>query len=175
MSGSDGMATLHLMVGLPGSGKTTRARALAASTGAIRLTPDDWHTALYGNDMHHPDHDRIHDTIERLMWQLAEDLLKRDIDVILDFGFWSRAERDDFRDRARSLGVACRIDYAELSSDVLAERVRVRNASARQGVFVIGPDALAAWATLFEPPDADELALNPRADSRGGSNLGGTN
>ena len=34
------MATLHLMVGLPCSGKTTEARRLERELGALRLTPD---------------------------------------------------------------------------------------------------------------------------------------
>ncbi|WP_207224098.1 AAA family ATPase [Streptomyces albidoflavus] len=35
------MAELTLIVGHPGAGKTTRAKALAAATGAVRLTPDE--------------------------------------------------------------------------------------------------------------------------------------
>ena len=37
-----GPATLLLMVGLPGAGKTTRAKELAAAYRALRLTPDEW-------------------------------------------------------------------------------------------------------------------------------------
>lgn len=40
--------TLHLMVGLPGSGKTTRARRLAAELPAVHLATDRWHLALWG-------------------------------------------------------------------------------------------------------------------------------
>ena len=46
------MATLHLMVGLPGSGKTTEAKRIAAECGALRLTPDEWHFSLFGNDFY---------------------------------------------------------------------------------------------------------------------------
>ena len=42
------MATLHLMVGLPCSGKTTLARQLEQQYSALRPTPDEWHTALFG-------------------------------------------------------------------------------------------------------------------------------
>ncbi|MGE3273288.1 MAG: AAA family ATPase, partial [Chloroflexota bacterium] len=44
------MAKLHLMVGLPGSGKTTLARQLEAQYSALRLTPDEWHIRLFGQD-----------------------------------------------------------------------------------------------------------------------------
>ena len=39
---------LVLTVGLPGAGKTTVARRLAAELPAVRLTPDDWMKPLFG-------------------------------------------------------------------------------------------------------------------------------
>ena len=54
------MATLHIMVGLPCSGKTTRARALEAELPALRLTPDEWHLRLFGQDADAPEHDQRH-------------------------------------------------------------------------------------------------------------------
>ena len=41
--------TLHLIVGLSGSGKTTLARRLERELDALRLSPDEWIAALYGN------------------------------------------------------------------------------------------------------------------------------
>jgi hypothetical protein len=45
--------TLFLMVGLPGSGKTFRARELAEERGALRLTSDDWALAIFGQEDRH--------------------------------------------------------------------------------------------------------------------------
>ena len=42
------VATLVLIVGLPGAGKTTQAKELAAQHHAIRLTPDEWMIPLFG-------------------------------------------------------------------------------------------------------------------------------
>ena len=151
------MALLTLMVGLPGSGKTTRARALAAETGALRLTPDEWQTRLFADDMHHPDHDRRHDTVEAIMWEVAAHILARGGDVILDFGFWSRAERGDFAARARALGAECRVQFEDVPLAEPELRVLARNAGAAGGHFVIPVTALREWAGRFEPPDADEL------------------
>jgi predicted kinase len=44
------MTTLLLTVGLPGAGKTTRARQLATEFNALRLTPDEWMIPLFGDD-----------------------------------------------------------------------------------------------------------------------------
>ena len=45
------VATLVLMVGLPAAGKTTRAKELAATHRALRLTPDHWMIPLFGDPM----------------------------------------------------------------------------------------------------------------------------
>jgi predicted kinase len=42
------LATLHLVVGLPCSGKTKLARHLEQEVSALRLTPDEWHMRLFG-------------------------------------------------------------------------------------------------------------------------------
>jgi predicted kinase len=44
--GLEMMATLHLICGMAGAGKTTLARQLQADTGALRLRPDEWIEAL---------------------------------------------------------------------------------------------------------------------------------
>ena len=69
------MAVLHLMVGLPCSGKTTRARQLEKQTNALLLTTDVWHLRLYGSDVDTPEHDVRHAAIEKIMWDVAKRVL----------------------------------------------------------------------------------------------------
>ena len=151
------MTILHLMVGLPCSGKSTRARQLEAELGALRLTPDEWHITLFGNDTADPDHDRRHDAVEALMWRVASTVLARGVDVILDFGFWARAEREDFAARAAALGAETRIHFMDVSRDELLVRLERRNAEAPEHAFIITADELLGWMARFEPVTADEL------------------
>ena len=121
------MATLHLMVGLPGSGKTTEAKRLEAECSALRLSPDEWQFALFGNDVADPAHDERHSRVEELMWGVAEKVLRAGADVILDFGFWSKAERDIFRQKAAALGVGFKIHFMDVPLPVIWERLSLRN------------------------------------------------
>src|SRR3981081_328861 len=93
-------ARLVLLCGLPGSGKTTTARRVAAETGGVRFCPDDWMTAL---DIDLFD-EATRAKTEAVQWQLAQDLLAWGLRVIIEWGLWSRSERDVLRVRARALG-----------------------------------------------------------------------
>jgi predicted kinase len=159
------MTTLHLMVGLPGSGKTTLARRLEREHAALRLTVDEWHVRLFGADVHDDSdaaefaaHDARHQAIEALLREVAERVLVLGVDVILDFGFWTRSERDALRAWARALGADCRVHFTEASEALLLERIRARNAQLPPGTFHIPEAKLAEWMRLFEPPSPDELA-----------------
>lgn len=155
-------ATLHLMVGLPCSGKTTYAKQLEQELGAIRFTPDEWQLQLFGQDAEHPEHDDRHSKIEALQWKLAAQLLEKDIDVILDFGLWARAERDDFKARATVLGANTKIHFMDIAHDILLDRLEQRNKDVLDSneSFYIPKSMMKEWLPLFEAPTDDELALN---------------
>lgn len=147
------MAMLHVMVGLPGSGKTTRARQIAAATGALRLTPDDWHLRLFGPDLHDPAHTSRHDQLEDLQRELGFDLLARGVDVILDFGVWSRAERNDLRNRAAKLGAGVTLHPCDAGLETLFARIQ-----SRQDGFAVTRQMLQDWAQVYQPVTTAELS-----------------
>lgn len=151
------MATLHLMIGLPCSGKTTAARRLETELGALLLSPDAWHLRLFGNDIHEVGHNDHHATLESCMWEVAARVLSLGTDVILDFGCWARAERDALRRKANEIGAAFRLHYMDVSHAELFRRLAVRNARHDDATFVVPPEFLERYIAIFEPPEADEL------------------
>ena len=151
------MATLHLMVGLPCSGKTTLAKRLEHDLPALRLTPDEWQISLFGQDAEEPQHDARHSRIEALLWKIAERALQLGTDVILDFGFWAREEREDYRQRAQQLAADSEIHFLDVSEDELLKRLEARNAQPSQQSFLISPQAMQPWIAFFQKPTPDEL------------------
>ena len=151
------MATVHFMVGLPCSGKTTLARQLEQDHSALRLTPDEWHTRLFGYDVEENEHDARHFLIESMLWDIAARVLVLGVNVIIDFGFWARSEREDYRARAAQLGASSEIHFLNVAEEVLLERLAIRNAHLPQGAAYIPEAKLKEWITFFQPPTPDEL------------------
>ena len=94
------MATAHLIHGFLGVGKTTLARQLEHSIPAIRFSHDEWMTRLYGDD---PPVEHFAELYRRVCQQVEEvwpRCLELGLNVVLDFGFWTRQERDVVRARS---------------------------------------------------------------------------
>ena len=151
------MATLHMMVGLPCSGKTTLAHKLEHELPALRLTVDEWHIRLFGQDAEEPEHDARHSLIEAILWNIASRALELGTNVILDYGFWAREEREDYRLRAKQLGASSEVHYLDVPADELLRRLAQRNARPSQESFLIAEEAMKPWIAFFQKPTLDEL------------------
>ena len=152
-----GITTLHLICGLPCSGKTTLAKTLEHEQSALRLSPDDWIARLYGVDISIEALDAARDPVESALWELAARVLVLGLDVILEYGFWSRSEREEFRRRATQLGARSELHFTAAPEEELLRRLAKRNAQLPPGTFWIDEARLRSWFKLFEPPSSDEL------------------
>lgn len=147
--------TLLLICGLPGAGKTTLARALADERGAVRLCPDEWLSDLELSLYDEP----VRARLEGRLIGLAEELLRLGQSVILEFGFWSRSERDALRELARDLQARVELRVLELPLDELWVRIERRNNSPQWRAAPITREQLELWSTWFERPTRSELDL----------------
>lgn len=128
---------------------------LAEDRSALRLTKDEWMWALGSS----PWNASTQEKVERELWRLAQDVLRLGLSVVLDFGLWARSERDDLRSAARGLGVGVELHYFDVPTDELWRRIEARNAEPPWKSEPIRRAHLDEWATRFQAPDADEMAL----------------
>lgn len=145
------------MVGLPCSGKTTLAKKLEYDRSALRLTPDEWQIGLFGQDADEPEHDARHRFIEDMLWKIASRTLELGTNVILDYGFWAREEREDYRLRAKRLGARSEVHFLDVPEAELLRRLAVRNAQPSQKSFHISEESMKPWIAFFQRPTPEEL------------------
>lgn len=146
-----GPGRLILICGLPGAGKTTVADRLVRQLGIPRYSSDEWLDRL---SLAISDEAR-RAAIEELQWIEIQHLLALGGSAIVEWGFWSRADRDRLRIAARAVGVAAHLVYLEAPLDVLIERIARR---ARENP-PITRQMMERWAAIMQAPDAEELAL----------------
>jgi predicted kinase len=150
-----GAGRLIVVAGLPATGKTTLARALEHDLDAVRLSADEWMTEL-GIDLLDGS---ARTRVEQLQWRLAQRLLELAAVVVVEWGTWSRAERDVLRERARALGAAVELRFLEAGLSELWRRIESRDRERTRASRALTFEDVERWAGEIEPPDADELAL----------------
>ena len=143
-------ATLYIIAGLPGVGKSTRAAAMEAETGAVRMEPDAWLDEL-GLDLW--DEER-RAAVEAIQWRLARRFLAAGVSVIIEWGTWGRDERLRLAREAKALGARTELHWLTAPVEVMLERVAARG---REDPPITLKN-IEEWAGLFQAPDAEELA-----------------
>lgn len=144
-----------MMCGPAGSGKSTVATAMESSS-MVRLSFDQaaWERGIRTMPLPAP----IHREIERELRDRLRTLVAAGVDVVLDFSFWSRAMRDDYRALVRELGVEPETIYVTTERAVALDRIH-RRGMAHGDDFALDPDLAARYFDAFEPPSADEGPL----------------
>jgi predicted kinase len=152
--------TIYLIVGLPGAGKTARAKELEISESALRLTPDDWQLAIFRGDTptrwRSKDRAGHRDRIEGKLVEIGMRVATLGTDVVFDFGLWGRDERSALRWIADTLGVRAEIVYLPIDYQEQRRRIISRYVT-EPGQFQMSDTELKLWQVQFRAPDEEEL------------------
>jgi len=145
--------TLFLTVGLPCTGKTTAARHIEVEHAALRLTKDEWVKALYGPG----NPPAAGDVIEGRLIRIGLRALELGINVVIDFGLWSRDERSALRRAAADRGATAELRYFALTPAEQRRRLDQRQAEAPHTTWPMSDAELTEWAAAIQIPTPGEL------------------
>lgn len=156
------LATVILIEGPVGAGKSTFAAQLGLAHAAPRLILDEWMVTLYRPDR--PDTnimqwygERKQRCIEQI-WRMTCDLIDSGTSAVLELGLVQRQDRMDFYARIDAAQFALKVYVLDAPRAVRRERVRTRNATQSQTFQMVVPDEIFESASdLWEPPDDDEI------------------
>jgi predicted kinase len=152
---------IHLLVGPVGAGKSTFGLRLSQGGAAVRLTLDEWMTALFRPDRPETDVmpwyvERAARCVERI-WVVARDIATTGTDVVLEIGLLRRRERERLYARTDAAGLRLTVHALDALRDVRRERVERRNRE--QGptfAMVVPPDFFERASDFWEPLQPDE-------------------
>ncbi len=149
------MSRVIFMCGPSGSGKSTHARRLEED-GMVRLSFDAemWRRAITTV----PLPPGLRAEIEADLRARLLDLVAAGADVVLDFSFWSRRMREDYRELLAPTGVVPETVYLATDRATVLARVRARRGS-HPDDFVLTEELAAEHFDHFEPPSPDEGPL----------------
>jgi predicted kinase len=161
----DGPPRVHLVIGPVGAGKSTHAIALAADTGALRLTLDDWMTRLFRPDR--PPSGVVPWYVERAarcvdqIWVVARAALALGIDVVLEIGLLARSQREAFYARVADTAPHARLVVHVIDADRDVRRARVARRNVERGAtfaMEVPAEVFELASDLWEAPGDEEAA-----------------
>jgi predicted kinase len=155
-------ATLNIIFGPCGAGKTTYAHALARREGAVAFVLDDWGARLFGPDVHGPiDFGWMLERLGRcqgLIWSTATAVLAAGTSVVLDLGLMRRADRERIRKIAQEAGLSMQWHFVDAPQEVRRARVSGRNETKGE-TFAreVPPEMFDMIEAIYEAPAPAEL------------------
>ena len=158
-SAADPRGTVVLMCGPPGAGKTTYALGLVRR-GYVRLSIDEvvWRV-LGGQDaglaLEPERYDRLKDQVRREQRQELVELMRAGQNVVMDYSFWSRASRDEYKVLAESHGYRWELIHLKADRATLERRLAVRNRQDGANAVTVDADLLNRYLAGFEEPDGE--------------------
>ena len=153
------MPKVYLICGKICSGKSTYAEQLRVKNNAVLLSTDEITLALFGQ--HCGDkHDEYVERTQNYLFNKSLELIEVGINVVLDWGFWMKEERDYAREFYNSRNIACEFHYIDISDETWKARLMKRNSEILAGTtsaYYIDDILAEKFAAIFEVPSEDEI------------------
>lgn len=155
-------ATLNVIFGPCGAGKTTYAHAFARREKAVAFVLDDWMARMFGPDMPEPiQYDWMIERVGRCegqIWATAAGVLAAGTSVILDIGLMRKADRARVREIAEATGLDLQFHFVDAPQKVRRARVLDRNVVRGENFAIeVTPDLFEFIEGVYEPPEPGEL------------------
>jgi len=160
---------IHLICGPIGAGKTTNAIKIAKVCNAIRFSEDEWLERLFVPDapeglLKKPMNivgawaGEKYQRCREQIWLICDDLLKQNIDIVIDGSAANKEQRDFIRNKALLYKVDFQLYYVNEDKDIREKRVLKRNKERGETYSLeVTPDMFVHAETFFIAPKDEEL------------------
>ena len=153
------MAKVILICGKICSGKSWYAERLRRERNAVVLSHDELMLAVF-DPLLGDRHDEIAGRATEYLFGLAMQLVRAGVNVILDWGFWTREKRREAREFYESRGIPCEFHYLDTPDEVWEKNIKTRNQAVLQGktdAYYVDEGLRRKLEAAFEIPEPQEI------------------
>ena len=150
------MGNLYLLCGKPGCGKSTVARELEKNYNYIHFSADDFMLKLYGEIQDRTEFEEKLNTVKELIYEICDKALINN-NVVLDFGFWTKKERDFVRERFSKFDVT--LIYFDLTNDEIWKQIEKRNKTLKGNEYFMDRATFDFLCSKFEKPTSETCVV----------------
>ena len=164
------MAKVIILCGKIASGKSFYANEIQKKTKATILSVDDLMLKISDSCLG-THHDDMALRCEHFFYNLAEQIIGNGGEVVIDFGYWLRKEREEAKQYFKKRGIAVELHYVNIAEDKRLEQLEYRNAMLikdkyypreepwGERVYIIGEELRKRLDLKFEEPGLDEVDM----------------
>ena len=153
------MSKVILICGKICSGKTTYAKNIAKNINAIILSVDELMLSLFGQHLGEK-HDEMLEKTEKYLYKKSVELLSNGLNVILDWGFWTKEERLTATKYYTNIGIKVEWHYIEIDDITWKNHLEKRNdaiVNNEQEFYYIDDNIAKKFSNIFEEPKPNEI------------------
>jgi len=148
------MAKIVALCGKICAGKSTLARQLRDELNAVILNSDELTLAIPF------EHDVLYPIIKVYLMDKAVQIVRAGANVVLDFGFWTRADRDAAKAFFAKTNTPLEWRYVSVTEEEWRRNIASRNEQVRRGessAYFVDDGLAQKCLDLFEEPAPGEL------------------
>ena len=153
------MAKVYLICGKLCCGKTTYSQKLCAESDAVLLSVDEMTLTVFGQNCGEK-HDEYVQNAKKYLLNKSLEFVDKNINVVFDWGFWTRKEREFSKEFYKSHGIDFELHYIDISDDVWKTRIEQRNQTVltdKTSAYYVDENLLAKFNSIFEIPSEAEI------------------
>jgi predicted kinase len=132
----------------------------------VLLSVDEVMLSLF--DEHLGDkHDVYTAKVKKMLFSKSLALLEVGIDVILDWGFWTKSDRQYAKDFYRASDFECELHYLDIPNGVWKSRIEQRNSLVLEGktsAYYVDDNLAKKFESIFEEPSPNEIDVWLKAE-----------
>lgn len=153
------MAKVYILCGKICSGKSTYSQQLRKDKKAVILSVDDITLTLLGQNGGDT-LDVFVEKLEHYFFQKSVEIVETGINVVLDWGFWTKTERDFEKQFYGSRGIEYEFHYISINDEEWYRRLEKRNKDVlekKSDAYYVDEGLAEKFKSIFEIPGKDEI------------------